>query len=805
MEVPRMNMPMGWEERWRIEKERRKKVMEEGGEKFEEENRKLRWIRAFNDRRMGLKAKEEMENVRRNDRTNEEIDCAQSEKDEAVKYSTATHPGEIFGALQKLRQCSPLTDLTLRVGSGLHFQAHSLVLAAVSSVIQQRLREWDAEKPMEMLLCSGPEISALGLSAVLEFAYSGTMTGLTRESLAEIQTAAVYLGVPRVLELCKAEEEREKKDGEQKMEDKRKTSAEEQMKVSLQSIRQMWEDRLGCDVELEAEGRIFHAHKVVLSASSDYFWAMFSSGMKESQQASVSLLLLGADELNVLLHCCYSGDLLLDWGCVFDITSTALQFQFRAAVSLCLEFLEQRMDVHNCLDVMAFAEAYMMADLSEKAEDFVLVHFHKVAETPEFRDLPAMKLQDLLRRDELCAPSELAVFRAVAAWIEADPAGRLPLARQLMAGVRFPLMTFREFCEVRAVDLHMECAGADGAELYGSALREFGFGGTGGSKARHRMRRPKDVIVVVGGDQLNPDDGRRLPSRQLWFANSLHSGTGLVKEIEWRMLGEMPEQARFRHGVCVLHGAIYIAGGCHYYCKADTMKSVYRYKPLKNSWEKLADMQECRSNFVLVTRGDSLYAIGGDRDLNTNLDSVEKYFPDTNSWSFTHLLDQALSGHAACTWRGEIFISGGFNRMYECLVSTLLYHPQRGTTSLADMTGERAQHCMEALGERFWVAGGVCNLRKFYTDQLACESYDPMGDTWTTFSPLPLSHVGAASAVLEGKLYVLGGYCQEDYSEARLVHRYEPGTQRWENMGKMAGPVTDIRACLTRLPTELRK
>lgn len=39
-----------------------------------------------------------------------------------------------------------------------------------------------------------------------------------------------------------------------------------------------------------------------------------------------------------------------------------------------------------------------------------------------------------------------------------------------------------------------------------------------------------------------------------------------------------------------------------------------------------------------------------------------------------------------------------------------------------------------------------------------------------------------------------------DYSEARLTHRYDPVTQRWESMGKMPGPITDIRACLLHLP-----
>lgn len=173
--------------------------------------------------------------------------------------------------------------------------------------------------------------------------------------------------------------------------------------------------------------------------------------------------------------------------------------------------------------------------------------------------------------------------------------------------------------------------------------------------------------------------------------------------------------------------------------------------------------------------------------------------------SFCHPLDQALSGHAATVWGGEIFISGGFNCKYVCLVSMFLYHPERGTTYLAEMTHDRAQHCMESLKNRFYVAGGVCNLRKYYTDQLVCEIYNPVRDIWMVFTPLPIPHVGAASAVLEERLYILGGYCQEDYSESRLTHRYDTVTQRWESMGKMPGPVTDIRACLLHLPDQIRK
>ena len=111
--------------------------------------------------------------------------------------------------------------------------------------------------------------------------------------------------------------------------------------------------------------------------------------------------------------------------------------------------------------------------------------------------------------------------------------------------------------------------------MYGSALKEFGFS-LPKSQDQCRVRRPKDALILVGGDQLNQDMGQRIPSRELWFANSLRSGTGLVKEIEWRRLGEIPDKPKFRHGVATMGGRLYVAGGCYFYAKSDTLKSTYR-------------------------------------------------------------------------------------------------------------------------------------------------------------------------------------------------------------------------------------
>ncbi|XP_061106864.1 kelch-like protein 33 isoform X1 [Conger conger] len=853
-----LSLPVGWEERWQRDKEQWRSAMEEGGERIEEEERKLRWIVAYNNRRMGAKVRSE-----------EEQDKEEEEEEERL-YPSRSHPSEVFLSLELLRSSALLTDLTLSTAAGGALLTHSPVIASVCTRIQERLQEQGPVSPREGPLREGPpregppregplregplregperegppregpqmegperegpqregplregpqregpqtegperelsislggDVEQSGLAAVVEFAYTGGITGLNRQSTARVRAAAVALGAHRVLQLCTEEEEGRAEVGGREDERKRR-----ELEVSLDCIRQLWEEQVGCDVELLVEGKAFPAHRVVLAACSDYFRGMFCSGMRESRQGQVELWCQEGAQFGELLSCCYTGRLRLGWAGVFERACAALQLQLRPALPLCMHFLRGHMDAHSCLDVAAFAEAYGIRDLQEEAEDFLLSRFQEVAATPKFLDLPAGRVRAVLSSDALAVSSELAVFRAAVAWLQADPA-RLPAAADIMAAVRFPLMTFREFREVRAVELQMEVGGAsgsEGVELYGVSFSRFGFASTD-SREVCRVRHPGQTLVLVGGDSLDLDSGRRQPSRQLWFAHALRNHTGLVKDVEWRLLGEMPDPPRFRHGLGVLGGQLYVFGGCHFYTKSDTLKSAYRYDPQQDQWQRLADMQENRSNFSLVEREGRFYAIGGDRDINNNMDSVTCYCPDTDSWSLAHPLQAPLSGHAAVLWEGQIFVSGGFDCRYRCLEALFLYHPERGSRALCGMEGDRALHCMERLGGRLYVAGGVCNLRSFYSDQLACEAYDPQSDSWTGLPPLPLPHAGAGSAVLEGRLYLLGGYCQEDETDTCLVHRFHPPSYSWECVGRMPGPNTDIRACLCTLPAHLR-
>uniref|UniRef100_A0A3Q2P2B2 BTB domain-containing protein n=1 Tax=Fundulus heteroclitus TaxID=8078 RepID=A0A3Q2P2B2_FUNHE len=191
---------------------------------------------------------------------------ATEEVDEVKKYHKDDYPKVVFLALTDFRDSLTLTDLTLNTEDGRSICVHSTVLAAVSSLIWVKLNERKVKnfrvnerKPADTRAGSqgwslnlDPEVDCVGLEAVVEFAYTGLMSSLNEQNVDQIQAAARALGAPRMLALCDLHEEKPTKPAR---DNKRETlSAAEQMTINLESIKQMWMGRVGCDVRLEAPG-----------------------------------------------------------------------------------------------------------------------------------------------------------------------------------------------------------------------------------------------------------------------------------------------------------------------------------------------------------------------------------------------------------------------------------------------------------------------------------------------------------------------------------------------------------------------
>lgn len=265
MEFTQRYLPMEWEEQWRKEKERKKKVFEEGGEGMEQDNRELRKIVAYNDSRMGLInewTNNDVSKVRMSGTSHKLTrgltnDGAFGEEGYNVHICCSKNFSEnMFVTLKYFYDSSLLTDLTLTTDNGSSFHVHSVVLAAVSTFILERLKEESSKQSndthVERVTWSvsmGTEVDRIGLQAVIEFAYSGHVSSLNKDTVTQIKTAAQVLEVPQLVDLCNETVSKQEQPT---------VPAEEHLRSTLQSIEQLWADKVGFDVTLDVDGNQFH-------------------------------------------------------------------------------------------------------------------------------------------------------------------------------------------------------------------------------------------------------------------------------------------------------------------------------------------------------------------------------------------------------------------------------------------------------------------------------------------------------------------------------------------------------------------
>ncbi|XP_045143799.1 kelch-like protein 33 isoform X2 [Echinops telfairi] len=505
------------------------------------------------------------------------------------------HPGLFFAEARRLREQGLLLDEQVAVG-GRVYGAHRVVLAAVSSLFRDRLlRGGGPQTPLSL------DVAPRAWEAVLTFAYEGV---LGSAPLRDVLAAAEALGAPRVTAVAQ------------------KTSQAEELRENLRGIELLYQEGVGCDLELEAGGCLMKVHRAALACGSEFFGAMLLSGMKESQGPEVSLRTISARDLQLLVSFAYTGIVRARWPGLLRAAQAALQYQSAACLALCQKALAQRLSPARCLALFPLAEAPGLEKLWSKARHYLLSHLPAVALCPAFPSLPAACLAELLDSDELHVQEELEAFAAARCWLAANPETPESEARALLRCVRFGRMSTRELRRVRAAGLPPFLP----PDLLHQLMVEAEVPG------QERRREPDRALVVIGGDELRADMAVRQPSAGVWWARAFRCGMGLVRTVEWGRLPALPAPGRFRHGAASLSGSeLYVCGGQDFYSHSNTLASMLRWDPSREDWEEKAPLCQARSFFPLVVLDGQLYALGG-RDNGVALDSVETYNPELNVW-----------------------------------------------------------------------------------------------------------------------------------------------------------------------------
>ena len=231
------------------------------------------------------------------------------------------------------------------------------------------------------------------------------------------------------------------------------------------------------------------------------------------------------------------------------------------------------------------------------------------------------------------------------------------------------------------------------------------------------------------------------------------------------------------------------------------------YDATRDVWNELTPLPEERHHIAVAIVEDKLYGIGGFEGGFPNWEaqsSVFVYNFNTEEWAESTPLPEPRGEHTSIVVDGKIYVIGGrrkrtpdsanFNDHFDTS-SMLVFDPATEVwTPASDMPTARNSHAAAVIDGRIYVVGG-----RQFTEQpngeyasvniASLEVYDPATELWETRSPLPQAAGGISAAVVDGKLYVFGG--EQWVPEQAIIAEawvYDPALDQWSALPDMETP-----------------
>ncbi|XP_037310442.1 kelch-like protein 32 isoform X2 [Pungitius pungitius] len=532
----------------------------------------------------------------------------------------------------------------------------------------------------------------------------------------------------------------------------------------LAALNQQRKDGLLCDVTLVAGEQKFHAHKAVLAACSDYFRAMFSLCMVESEADEVTLQGVTGVGLKHALDFAYTGQILLEPAAIQDVLSAGSHLQLLELLSLCSHYLIQELSSVNYLELYRVADLFHLPALEEAVVDFLVEHLSELSHSrqDEALQLPYRLLREVLKSDRLTSLSEEEIWKLVVLWLDHDC--RHQYADDLLQHVRYGLMDVPTLHHL-ARSHSLVQSSPTAAALVEEALdyHHATFAQPLRQSARTRPRFQSLTLYIAGGRKREVSRVKELR----YFNPATQEHVRVAGGSNWSELAPMPT-GRSHHCVAVMGNFLFVVGGEVEHATGRTcagrtcaVRTACRYDSRGNCWTDIAPMKACREHFVLGVLGQYLYAVGGRNELRQVLPSVERYCPKRNKWMFVQPFDRSLSCHAGCVADSLLWVSGGVTNTAQYQNRLMVYDPEQDQwLARSPMLQRRVYHVMAAVRRQLYVLGG--NDLDYNNDRILVrhiDSYNMDLDQWTRCSfSLLTGQNESGVAVHDDRIYVVGGY-----------------------------------------------
>lgn len=259
------------------------------------------------------------------------------------------------------------------------------------------------------------------------------------------------------------------------------------------------------------------------------------------------------------------------------------------------------------------------------------------------------------------------------------------------------------------------------------------------------------------------------------------TATAISADGIWSTRADMPT-GRWELSTCVVDGKIYAIGGAGPVHEA--LRTVELYDPATDTWTTKSEMPTARQGLSTSVVNGKIYAIGGGAAGSASYTSVEtfstveEYDPAIDTWTTKSKMPTARGFHSANVVDGRIYVIGGSHASApdrNHVRTVEVYDPATDTwTQKGDMPAPKAAGFSSVVDGKIYVIGGYGGARRV-------DKYDPSTDTWTMKSEMPTARHALSTSALDGKIYAIGGYVPGvgGYPGVAIVEVYDPATDTW--------------------------
>ncbi|KAM9640815.1 kelch-like protein 42 isoform 1-T1 [Morphnus guianensis] len=379
-------------------------------------------------------------------------------------------------------------------------------------------------------------------------------------------------------------------------------------------------------VQIRLGDKRYPVCKRKLIEQSDYFRALYRSGMREAEQGQEEQLLRGglsAPGLELVLDFINTsrlarleqeeeGDDEEQPPLLEELVEAASYLQ----VTPLLRLLLSRVRLGNCFELYRLAQVYGLQDLQDACLDFMAARYHQVLRRPDARPhlLLPHALQQHLKERRMRGTAALV---AIGDFVGASSPG-LPPARHPQVEAPWSMLRYDEEAQrwlPLANNLPPDLVNVRG---YGSAMLD-------------------NYLFIVGG--------YRITSQEISAAHCYNPRLN-----EWSQLASM-NQKRSNFKLLAVNGKLYAVGG-------QSLSNVECYNPENDWWNFVASMPNPLAEFSACECKGKIYVIGGytTRDRNMN---ILQYCPTSDSWTNFELCDVHVRKQQMLSVEETIYLVGG--------------------------------------------------------------------------------------------------------------------------------------------------